>query len=57
MEKHEFETIFTYIDVMNIQDVIVKRFGSREIGYSMRVNPYFGPRKKIPHTTPNYGRG
>ena len=28
-EKHEFETIFTSNDVMNIQDGIDKGFGSR----------------------------
>ena len=28
--KHDLETIFTYNDVMNIQYVISKGFGSRE---------------------------
>ena len=49
MEKHEFETIFTSNDVMNIQDRIGKGFGSRERAYSMGVNDYFGPiRTNIP---------
>ena len=53
MEKHEFETIFTSNDVMNIQDRIGKGFGSRERAYSMGVNTYFGTNR--PHATPNYG--
>ena len=55
-EKHKFETIFTYNDVMNVQYVLVQGFGSREIEHSMGINAYFGPRRtNRPHATPNYG--
>ena len=57
-KQHDFETIFTYNDVMKIQDNIGKGFGSREIAYSMGLNAYFGPiRTNILHATPNYGPG
>ena len=56
LEKHEFETIFTSKDVINIQYGIDKGFEYRERANSMGVNDYFGPRRtNIPHTTPNYG--
>ena len=55
-ENHDFETVFTSNDVMNIQYGIGKVFSSRERAYSIRVNDYFGPiLKNIPHATPNYG--
>ena len=58
MGKHDFRTIFTSNDVINIQDVIGKEFGYREISYSIRLNSYYGPRQKnIPHSTPNCGPG
>ena len=41
---------------LNIQYIIGKGFGSREIAYYMGVNSYFGPRRtNRPHETPNYG--
>ena len=56
MENHDFETILTSNDVMNIQNRFCKDFGSREISYSMKVNDYFGPRLTDRlHATPNYG--
>ena len=56
MGKNEFEIIFTSNYIMNIQDRIVKVFGSIERAYHMVVNYYFGPRRtNIPHATPNYG--
>ena len=56
VEKHEFETIFTSNDAINIQYKISKRFVNREISYSMGFHAHFGPRRtNIPHETPNYG--
>ena len=56
MKKHEFETIFTYNYVMNIQNGLVKVFGSRQISYSPVVNDYFVPRRTNRlYTTPIYG--
>ena len=56
--KHDFETIFTSNDVVNIQDVIGNEFGTIEIAYSMVLNAYFCPiRKNRPHATPNYELG
>ena len=57
-EFHEFETIFTSNDVMNIQYAIGKLFGSRERSYSMEVNVYFVPiiTNRL-HETSNYGPG
>ena len=58
MWKKDFETIFTYNDVMNIQDSIEKGFGSRERAHSMGLNTNFFPiRTNRPHDTPNYGPG
>ena len=37
MEKHNFETIFTSDDVLNIQDAIGKGFGSRERALYMGI--------------------
>ena len=55
-KRHKFETIFTYNDVLNIQDTIGKRFGSRKRTYVMVMNAYFYPkRKNIIYATPNYG--
>ena len=57
-KQHNFETIFTSDDVLNIQDAIGKGFGSRERALSMGVNDYVGPiRINRPHATPNYGPG
>ena len=54
--NHEFETIFTSNDVMNIQYEIGKGFGCRERSYYMGLNASFCPiRKNIPHAPPNYG--
>ena len=53
-EKHNFESIFTSNDVMNIQDGIGEGFGDIERVYYIDVNNYFGPRRtNIPHATPN----
>ena len=46
---HDFETIFTYNDAMNIDGVIWKWYGYQERAYSMRVNAYFGHRKNVYH--------
>ena len=57
-ENHDFETIFTSNDVINIQYVIGKVFGYRERAYSMGVNAYFVTRlTNRPHATPNYVPG
>ena len=57
-KKHQFETIFTSNDVMNIQYGIGKVFGSRERSYYVGVNDYFGHRQtNIPHATLNYEPG
>ena len=54
--QHNFETIFTYNYVLNIQDAIRKIFGSREREFSMEVNAYFGPKwTNRLHATPSYG--
>ena len=54
MKKHDFESIFTFIDVMNIQDGIGEVFGDIERVYYIDVNNYFGTRRtNIPHATPN----
>ena len=53
---HDFETIFTCNDVMNIQYAIGKKFGSTEISYSVGVNACFFPKlTNRPDTTPKYG--
>ena len=53
--KHDFGNIFTFNDVMNIQDGIAKVFGSRKIAYSMVLNDFFGiTLTNIPHAIPNY---
>ena len=58
MEKHEFETIFTYNKTMNIQDAIGKGFGSIGRAYYIGLNDCFTPRRtNRPHTTPNYRPG
>ena len=57
-KKHNFETIFTYDDVMNIQDAIGKGFGSIEIAIYVRLNDYFDPIIiNRPRANPNYGPG
>ena len=57
-KRHNFETIFSSNDAINIQDAAGKGFGSQEIGYSMKVNDFFWSyKKKIPHATSNYGSG
>ena len=57
-KQHEFETILTSSDVINIQYGTEKVFGSREISYSMGMNDYFGPRRKyISNAPPNNGPG
>ena len=57
-KRRNFETIFTSNDFLNIQDSIVKGYGSWQRSYSMVVNDYFGPRKtNRPHSTPNYVPG
>ena len=54
-KQHNFETVFTSDDVLNIKDAIGMGFGSRERALSMGVNYYFGPRRtNRPHATPNY---
>ena len=55
---YNFETIFSYYDVLNIQYVIGKEFWSIEISLYIWFNSYFCPRRtNIPHITPNYGPG
>ena len=55
-KKHEFETIITSNDVINIQDGIGKGIGFREKSYSMGINAYFGPiQTHRSHATSNYG--
>ena len=57
-KHHNFETTFTYDDVMNIQYSIGKGFRYRERALSMSVNVYFGPiRTNTPCATPNHGPG
>ena len=57
-KNHNFETIFDYDDVLNIQYFIGKGFGYRDREWSMVVNAYFCPiRTNIPHVTPYYGPG
>ena len=57
-KQHNFETIFTSDDVLNIQYAIGKGFGYRETAYSMVVIECFCPlRTNTPHETPNYGPG
>ena len=56
MERHTFETIFTYNDVVNIKDTIVKGCGYLEIAYSMQLKAYFNPIvSNKTHATHNYG--
>ena len=47
--KHEFETIFTSNDVINIQYGIGKGFGYRERAYSLGEIAYFGLNGSIEH--------
>ena len=57
-KQHNFETIFTSNDVLNIQDEIEKGFWYQERAYSMVVNDSFVPIvTNRPHATLNYGPG
>ena len=54
--KHNFETIFTFNDVINIQYAIGKGFGYCERSYYVGVNAIFFPRiTNIRYAPPNYG--
>ena len=57
-KQHNFETIFTSDDVLNIQYATRKDFYSGERVFYTRVNAYFDPiRTNIPHATTIYGTG
>ena len=55
-KQHNFKTIFTSDNVLNIKYFIVKGLGYRERELSMGLNSYFVPiRTNISHATPIYG--
>ena len=49
LKQHDFETIFTSNDVMNIQYAIGKEFGSIERSYYIGVDAFFVLEEQLYH--------